>query len=244
MRYLVLSDIHANLEALDACLTDAQSRHIDRTVVLGDIVGYGPDPNAVIERVLDLRPVALVRGNHDKIALGLNQAEGFNHSARTAAQWTFDALTPEHREWLTRLPQGPAVVDDLFEICHGSPFDEDEYIFDELDARRAIDAAVQRLCLYGHTHVAIAFCLAGRALGLMTPSPDGIELEAESRYLINPGSVGQPRDADPRAAYAIFDSGAPRVEMFRVPYAIAGTQEKMARAGLPEPLIRRLSVGR
>lgn len=244
MRYLVLSDIHANLEALDACLTDAQSRRIDRTVVLGDIVGYGPDPNAVIERVVGLQPVALVRGNHDKIALGLEQAEGFNHSARTAAQWTFDTLTPDHRTWLTLLPKGPAVVDDAFEICHGSPFDEDEYIFDELDARRAIDAAAQRLCLYGHTHVAIAFRLAGRALGLMTPSPEGVPLEPDSRYLINPGSVGQPRDADPRAAYAIFDSDAQSVEMFRVTYPISGTQEKMARAGLPEPLIRRLAVGR
>jgi diadenosine tetraphosphatase ApaH/serine/threonine PP2A family protein phosphatase len=244
MRYLVLSDIHANLEALDACLTDAQTRRTDRALILGDIVGYGPDPNAVIDRVVGLQPVALVRGNHDKIALGLAQAEGFNHSARTAAQWTFDALTPEHREWLTRLPQGPVVVDDVVEICHGSPFDEDEYIFDELDARRAIDAAVQRLCLYGHTHVAIAFRLAGRALGLVTPSPEGVEIDAESRYLINPGSVGQPRDTDPRAAYAIFDSDAQRVEMFRVPYPIPVTQEKMARAGLPEPLIRRIAVGR
>lgn len=244
MRYLVLSDIHANLEALDACLTDAQSRRIDRTVVLGDIVGYGPDPNAVIERVVNLQPVALVRGNHDKIALGLEQAEGFNHSARTAAQWTFDTLTPGHRGWLTRLPQGPAMVDEAFEICHGSPFDEDEYIFDELDARRAIDAAVQRICLYGHTHVAIAFRLAGRALGLMNPSPDGMDLDAESRYLINPGSVGQPRDADPRAAYGILDVEAQRLEMFRITYPIATTQNKMAQAGLPEPLIRRLALGR
>lgn len=244
MRYLVLSDIHANLEALDACLADAQVRRFDRTIILGDIVGYGPDPNAVIDRVVALQPVALVRGNHDKIALGLDQAEGFNHSARTAAQWTYDTLTPVNRGWLTHLPKGPSVVDDAVEICHGSPFDEDEYIFDELDARRAIDAAVQRLCLYGHTHVAIAFRLAGRALGLMSPSPDGVAIETDSRYLINPGSVGQPRDADPRGAYAIFDADAQRVEMIRVPYPITTTQEKMASAGLPEPLIRRLAVGR
>src|SRR5215216_4553683 len=125
MRYLVITDIHANIEALEVCLTDAAQRGYDRILVLGDIVGYGPDPNAVIERVVGLAPAAIVRGNHDKIALGIQQAEGFNVSARAAAQWTLNELTPEHREWLTMLPPGPAVVDDCVEICHGSPLDED-----------------------------------------------------------------------------------------------------------------------
>lgn len=243
MRYLVITDIHANIEALDVCLADAVSRAYDKILVLGDIVGYGPDPNAVIDRVVALDPTAIVRGNHDKIAFGLQEAEGFNASARAAAQWTFNALTPEHRDWLVKLPQGPTVVDDCVEICHGSPIDEDEYIFDELDARRAIGFSTQRLCLFGHTHVAIAFKLTDRSIGVAPPG-DAFEIEADSKYLVNPGSVGQPRDSDPRAAYLIYDAGAQRIESYRLEYPVGETQAKMAAAGLPEPLIRRLAAGR
>src|SRR5436190_21898594 len=138
MRYLVLTDIHANLEALDACLSDAEARGYDQALVLGDLVGYGADPNAVIERVQALEPTAIVRGNHDKVACGLEQADGFNEVAKSAAHWTFEMLRPACREWLCALPAGPTVVDDLVEICHGSPYDEDAYIFDELDAVRAM----------------------------------------------------------------------------------------------------------
>lgn len=244
MRYLVISDIHANIEALEVCLEDAARRGYDRSVVLGDIVGYGPDPNAVIDRIVTLAPVALVRGNHDKIAFGIEQAEGFNIAARAAAQWTLNALTPEHRDWLVNLPQGPTLVDDAFEICHGSPVDEDEYIFDELDARRAIDGARKRLCLFGHTHVAMIFQLQGRSIGLLTPSNEGLALDGDAKYLVNPGSIGQPRDADPRAAYAIIDTSTNTIEMVRLDYPVEQTQEKMAAAGLPEPLIRRLAAGR
>src|SRR5438270_6128106 len=124
MRYLVLTDIHANLEALDACLADARARGYDQALVLGDLVGYGADPNAVIERMEALQPTAIVRGNHDKVACGLEQPEGFNVVAKSAAVWTFETLTPENREWLAALPQGPHDVDALIQICHGSPFDE------------------------------------------------------------------------------------------------------------------------
>src|SRR5689334_22885355 len=110
MRYLVLTDIHANLEALEACLADAQRRHYDQSLLLGDLVGYGADPNAVIDRVLELEPVAIVRGNHDKVALGIAETEGFNTVAKRAAQWTLSALTPDHRGWLAALPQGPHIV--------------------------------------------------------------------------------------------------------------------------------------
>lgn len=244
MRYLVITDIHANLEALDVVLADATVRGYDRTLVLGDLVGYGPDPNAVIERVTGLQPYALVRGNHDKIAFGIDQAEGFNVSARAAAQWTLNALTPAHRDWLINLPKGPTTVDDCVEICHGTPFDEDEYIFDELDARRAIDSARQRLCLFGHTHVAMVFRLTGRSIGFMDLPSTRIVLDPDAKYLVNPGSVGQPRDSDPRAAYAIFDAGTRQLEMYRLEYPIEHTQQKMITAGLPEPLVRRLAAGR
>jgi diadenosine tetraphosphatase ApaH/serine/threonine PP2A family protein phosphatase len=247
MRYLVLTDIHANLEALDACLEDALTRGYDETLVLGDLVGYGADPNAVIDRVLALRPIACVRGNHDKVACGLEQPEGFNSVARSAALWTLDVLTRSHREWLAALPEGPRVVDDLVEICHGSPFDEDAYIFDELDAVRALKVSTRPLCLFGHTHYPVTFELSSNGvdtLGPATTAEAELELRPGSTYLVNPGSVGQPRDGDPRAAYAIVDVGGQRVELFRVSYPVEEAQSKVVRAGLPEVLAHRLAVGR
>src|ERR1041385_1287045 len=145
MRYLVLTDIHANLEALDVCLADAKTRGYDQTVVLGDLVGYGPDPNVVIERVQALNPVAIVRGNHDKVACGLEQAEGFNVVAKSAAHWTLETLTEPYGEGSAALPQGPPERADQIQIGHGAPFDEDAYIFDELDAVRALKVSSRPL---------------------------------------------------------------------------------------------------
>ena len=164
MRYLILTDIHANLEALETVLSDAQDRGYDETLVLGDLVGYGADPNAVVDRVRALQPTAIVRGNHDKVAFGLDQADGFNTVAKEAAQWMLEVLTPENREWVAALPQGPRAVDDLIEICHGAPYDEDAYIFDETDARLALKTATRPLCLFGHTHYPVTFELANGTL--------------------------------------------------------------------------------
>src|SRR5689334_5043521 len=171
MRYLVLTDIHANLEALDASLAHARAQGFDRTLVLGDLVGYGPDPNTVVDRVMALQPFAIVRGNHDKVAVGLEQADGFNAVARNAARWTLDVLTAQHRKWLAELPMGPIDVDEIVQICHGSPFDEDAYIFDELDAVRAVKLSSRPLCLFGHTHYPVTFELAGGAFEDITAPP-------------------------------------------------------------------------
>ena len=247
MRYLILTDIHANLEALQACLIDATARGYDRVLVLGDLIGYGADPNAVVERVQQLKPTAIVRGNHDKVALSIAEAEGFNLVARSAAQWTLDALTPEHRQWLIDLPEGPIAVDELVEICHGSPYDEDAYIFDELDALRAMRASIRPLCLFGHTHYPITFELSNGVLDTVGPATAGhseLELRDGAKYLLNPGSVGQPRDGDPRAAYAIVDTAAKRVELIRLTYPVDVAQAKVIEAGLPEVLARRLAAGR
>lgn len=247
MRYLVLTDIHANLEALDACLADARTRRYDKALILGDLVGYGADPNAVIERVRSLKPAAIVRGNHDKVACGLEQAEGFNAVAKSAARWTLDVLIPSYREWLAALPEGPIEVDELVEICHGSPFDEDAYIFDELDAVRALKIATRPLCLFGHTHYPVTFELSADAfesLGPAAAAASVLTLKPESKYLLNPGSVGQPRDGDPRAAYAIVDTGKRSVELMRLTYAVEEAQAKVVRAGLPEVLAQRLAAGR
>jgi diadenosine tetraphosphatase ApaH/serine/threonine PP2A family protein phosphatase len=247
MRYLVLTDIHANLEALDTCLADARARTYDETLVLGDLVGYGADPNAVVERVQALAPLALVRGNHDKVACGLEQAEGFNAVAKSAARWTLEVLKPEYRDWLAVLPEGPHVVDDLVEICHGSPFDEDAYIFDELDAVRALKVSTRPLCLFGHTHYPVTFELSDQSFDSVgsAASPEMlIQMKPGSKYLVNPGSVGQPRDGDPRAAYAIVDTKERRVELFRLKYPVEEAQAKVIKAGLPEVLAQRLAVGR
>jgi predicted phosphodiesterase len=247
MRYLVLTDMHSNLEATEACLGDAASRGYDRMIVLGDLVGYCADPNAVVELVQASEPIAIVRGNHDKVACGLEQPDGFNAVARRAAQWTYDILTPANRQWLAELPQGPVVVDELVEICHGSPFDEDAYIFDELDAVRALKTSERPLCLFGHTHWPVTFELAdGRVDTIGSPESfsSHVALRPESKYLLNPGSVGQPRDGEPRAAYALVDTAAKHVDLYRVDYPIEITQAKVLKAGLPEVLAQRLAVGR
>ncbi|HKB10588.1 MAG TPA: metallophosphoesterase family protein [Vicinamibacterales bacterium] len=247
MRYLVLTDIHANLEALETCLAEAAERRYDQTLVLGDLVGYGASPNEVITRVQGLKPVAIVRGNHDKVACGLEQAEGFNAVAKSAARWTLDVLTREYRDWLAALPEGPIVVDDIVEICHGSPFDEDAYIFDELDAVRALKVSTRLLCLFGHTHYPVTFELSDESLeavGSTSAAETQVQLRDGCKYLINPGSVGQPRDGDPRAAYSIVDTTARRVELFRAMYPIDVAQGRIVEAGLPEVLAQRLAVGR
>jgi len=258
MRYLILSDIHANLEALEATLAAASG--YDRVLMLGDVVGYGADPNAVVDRVRSLPMAAMIRGNHDKVAAGLEDMDAFNHIAREAIAWTASALTPENGAWLAALPRGPLVIDETVEICHGTPFDEDVYVFDDLDALRALRTAQRPLCLYGHTHVPAVFRLgndeAGASLALSRPNGTleligptrgasfTIGLDRDAQYLVNCGAVGQPRDGDPRAAYGVYDSSARTVTIVRVVYDVAAAQAKIVRAGLPDVLAHRLAVGR
>ncbi len=249
MQLLILSDIHANIEALDAVLAAVPRSTYDRLLVLGDLVGYGASPNAVVDRIFDLNPDVVVRGNHDKVASGIEDPEHFNEVAAEAARWTLQTLTKENRERVKTLPIGPAVATDEVEICHGTPFDEDVYVFDQADATRALEAANQRVCFFGHTHVPIAFTAAPPALEVVVPElgssePTVIVLKPGRRYLINPGAVGQPRDGDPRAAYGMMDTAEQRVELRRVPYRVDIAQEKIVDAGLPESLAKRLGVGR
>jgi predicted phosphodiesterase len=247
VRYLILSDIHANIDALEAVLAAAPAETWDRVLVLGDLVGYGAEPNAVIERTIALNPLSLIRGNHDKAASGIEDGSSFNYVARLSAQWTFDALTPEYREYLRTLPQGPATVDDTIEICHGAPFDEDHYIFDSEDASRALDTATRPLCLFGHTHLPVIFLRTATTFdGFVPDSAQEVEvlLEKDTSYLINVGSVGQPRDGDPRAAFGIYNSGDTSLRLRRVAYPIARAQRRILDAGLPPSLANRLSIGR
>ena len=244
LRYLVISDVHANLEALDAVLAAADP--YDHALVLGDLVGYGADPNAVIDRVRALPAATFIRGNHDKVGAGLETTDGFNYLARHAITWTTNALTPERRQWLAALPQGPTIIDDLVEICHGAPFDEDVYIFDDLDAMRALRVARRPLCLFGHTHVVAGYHVTKEmhTVGGIHDTPVHIPRDGGSRFLVNCGAVGQPRDGDPRAAYGILDSSARTLSLARVEYDVAAAQAKIVAAGLPDVLAQRLALGR
>ncbi|MBM3779646.1 MAG: metallophosphoesterase family protein [Acidimicrobiia bacterium] len=246
MRYVVLSDIHSNLEALEAVLAEARPEPGDGVLVLGDLVGYGPDPNAVVTRLRELQPLAVIRGNHDKVASGLEPATRFNHHARTAVAWTADVLTPDSRHYLSELPAGPVAIDDVVEICHGTPFDEDVYVFDDLDAARALRSARRRVCLFGHTHLAAAFRLADGGVRAVVPRRTAafrVDVGG-GRWIVNCGAVGQPRDGDWRAAWGEVDTLCGRVTIHRVEYDVEATQAKMVAAGLPELLVERLKLGR
>ena len=247
MRYLVVSDVHANIDALEAVLEASPPSAWDRLLVLGDLVGYGAEPNAVIDRLRELNPLAAIRGNHDKAACGLEDGSNFNHIARIAATWTAETLTDANRRYLRELPSGPKRVGPGIEICHGAPFDEDYYIFDSDDGQRALDAASEPLCLFGHTHLPVVFMRDAATLDGFVPAGTGditLRIEPGIGYLVNAGAVGQPRDGDPRAAYAIYDDAGPSLQLRRVPYAVDQAQRRIIKAGLPASLANRLAIGR
>lgn len=248
MRYLLLSDAHSNLEVLEACLELAQGKY-DEALCLGDLVGYGPNPNEVIEVIKPLARV-IIRGNHDKACSGVTDAADFNPLARMATEWTRQALTPEHCEFLRSLPSGPVMMEG-FSIVHGSPLDEDQYIVGPGQALPLLRAPQTQTVFFGHTHFQGGFMVTpkGRFQSIHLPHAsdglvDTLSLENSARFLINPGSVGQPRDGDWRAGFAIFDQKKNVVEYYRTAYDLAITQQKMRKAGLPEPLFRRLEYGR
>jgi predicted phosphodiesterase len=245
MRYLVMSDIHGNLEALDAVLDAGLIAGYDRIVVLGDLVGYGPEPNGVVERIRSLSDSIVIRGNHDKVASGVADAEGFNPLARIVARWTMQNLSETNRIYLAGLPAGPLVVDDLLQVCHGTPFDEDAYVLNDLDVLHSFDSLDRPLCLFGHTHLPAAWCRY-RERPERLPTDDGttIRIQEGFSYLVNPGSVGQPRDRDARAAYATVDTGLRAVRFHRQRYPVEAAQEKVLQAGLPNVLAERLAAGR
>ena len=244
--YLVLSDIHSILDALNAVLSSVEGQW-DRLLVLGDLVGYGGEPNGVIDRIRALDPAAVIRGNHDKAACGIDDASNFNQIAKYAALWTGETLTDDNRAYLRALPAGPVMIDDRVEICHGSPFDEDHYIFDAEDAQRAMATSERQLCLFGHTHLPVVFKTDGYNFDGFVPegdAPVSLALESGLRYVVNPGSVGQPRDGDARAAFALYWPGIFTLELRRVPYAVDAAQRRIMDAGLPASLANRLAMGR
>lgn len=251
MRYLILSDLHANDEALAAVLRRVKRKTFDRIVCLGDFVGYAADPNKVLDRFRKLRKTTIsVRGNHDKVVSGVDVGALFNPPALEAARWTIERLSKQNMDFLKKLPLGPEVVDGIFVACHGSPLDEDAYIFSDFDASlnfvqlhrfaEGID-----LCFFGHSHIPSIFTLepGGIRVEAVREARYKLKLEPGKRYLVNPGSVGQPRDRNPRAAYALYDASARVVHFDRVPYDVGAARRKIQRAGLPAVLGDRLVVG-
>ena len=247
MRILVLSDLHANLTALDAVLDAAKDRW-DISVCLGDVVGYGPDPNEVTARLRELG-TQTIRGNHDKAVSGVMDADDFNPVAKAAVDWTQSELLPEHLQWLTNLPQGPLTTNGIV-LVHGAVHDEDEYVFTPAQALEGLLDTNAQVTFFGHTHHQGGFAHEGSNLEVLQIRPRASEsftalrVEPGRHYLLNPGSVGQPRDSDPRAAFAISDLEHETVEFWRVKYDIAAVQERMRDVDLPQPLVQRLVLGR
>jgi predicted phosphodiesterase len=251
VRFLILSDIHSNLDALEAAVAAAPP--FDAVANLGDIVGYGACPNEVVERSRELGRI-FVRGNHDKACVGLTDVRTFNHIAAAAVVWTHHVLTPENLEWLKALPQGPLPLEPLtdVQVVHGSPRDEDEYL---LVSDHAVDSAHDSevpITFFGHTHMQGGFLVTHHQDITFRPTfEDGdgnetwdLDLDRPGKYLINPGSIGQPRDGDWRASFAMFDSDAKKVTFHRVAYDVAKAQQRIRDAHLPERLAERLLHGR
>jgi predicted phosphodiesterase len=251
VRVLLLSDIHSNLEALEACLAAAPA--YDVVFNLGDIVGYGASPNEVIERSRRLGKF-FVRGNHDKAVCGLVDVADFNPVAALASQWTHDQLTRENLEWLRALPQGPVRIEGLPDVqfVHGSPVNEDEYVVTVGDAVEPLMAAPAIVTFFGHTHLQGSFMLNGDHINSLHPAYKTVgqtessefPLKKNLPYLVNPGSVGQPRDGDWRAGFALYDSDTRIVEFYRVPYNLKSAQDRILAADLPPRLATRLAAGR
>lgn len=244
MHVLVVSDIHANLAALDRVLEDASGAY-DTVWCLGDTVGYGPEPDACIARIRSLAALTVV-GNHDWAVLGRMDVEDFNPEARRAVNWTRDQISAENLAWLSDLPNQPIVRGD-FTLTHGSPRDPVwEYVLYPAVAQANFEHFTSRFCLVGHTHVPALHLLQGNGAKVrsLTLSPgEALVLQDGWRGILNPGSVGQPRDSDPRASYALLDTEALTWEIRRVAYPIEVTQAHMRAAKLPERLINRLAYG-
>ncbi len=239
MRIAVLSDIHANLVALDAVLVDAGK--IDAIWHLGDVVGYGPDPDGVVARLREAGATG-VRGNHDAAAVGGSEIDWFNTDARRAMEWTRTAIAPETLEWLRAQPERRSM--DGCELVHGSPREPLwEYITSVGVARANLARLETAVGLHGHTQEPGAWIDAGDRIELVRGTDGSVLQLDDRRSLVNPGSVGQPRDGDPRASYAILDPEARTVAWHRVPYDFAAVQAEMRAAGLPGSLSARLSVG-
>ena len=240
MRFAIFSDVHSNLEALEAVLADARARDCTQFVCLGDVVGYNANPHECVELVREL-DCPLVKGNHDEQASQAESSRDFNEMAEQAIEWTRQKLTEEDKEWLRGLRLQRQVRD--FTIVHATLDTPEQwgYVFNNLDAAASFTYQHTAVCFFGHTHVPMAFI---RDEGVKRVRIEQLRIDPTKKYFINTGSVGQPRDADWRAAYCIYHIDKNVVEQRRLKYDLAAAQRKIIEAGLPRLLAERLAVGR
>jgi predicted phosphodiesterase len=245
MRYLVLSDLHSNLEAFETSLAEGRELGYDRVLVLGDLVGYGPDPNGVLDALRGMDNATIIRGNHDRVAAGLSEAGDFNIPARLAAEWTHRTLRAENLEYLKSLPRGPVPFASGRLLAHGTPLDEDTYLLDVREAIRCFAEIDFELCLFGHTHFPAVFTRDGELVKGQLLRGDLVEvpLRPGVRHMLNPGSLGQPRDRNPKCSFALYDAEAGTFTVHRIEYAVEKVRRKILDAGLPATLGDRLRSG-
>lgn len=242
----MISDLHANDEALKSVLRRVRRKRIDRVICLGDVVGYGAQPNQVLDRLRRLRRArTFIRGNHDRVAAGVDDGERFNDVAREAALWTRGKLSGVNASFIRSFEVGPVIEGDLT-MCHGSPDDEDQYLVNVSDAAAVLSRPqASWITLFGHTHLPSVFEQdpSGATSGTLVRGQAKVSLDRNCHYLINPGSVGQPRDRNSEASFALLDTDAATVRFIRVEYDIQETQRAIRQAGLPEVLAMRLEHG-
>jgi len=244
VRYLVFSDIHSNIEAFEKFLGQKKVKNVDKILFLGDLVGYGPDPDAVIDHFRELPQLRAVRGNHDKVIAELESSALFNPAAAFSAEWSKLKISPANLQYLKKLPKGPQVIDRFLTICHGSTFDEDYYVFSQFEATESFRFMETSIGFFGHTHFPVIYYLRNEKLDVVPLNENTrIKLDRNTRYLINPGSIGQPRDKNPAPSFVIFDSGKMEISFNRFTYDVNRTQKKIRDAGLPELLASRLDAG-
>jgi len=245
MRYLIFTDIHGNLESFLGLLRFVRRRKIDHYIFLGDLVGYGASPNETIQLFKTLKPISKIRGNHDKAVCGFDTVQSFNPVAASGILWTKHHILKKNLNFLSRFQKGPRVIDNHITLCHGAPFDEDHYIFGEFDAAEAFFHIKTPIALFGHTHFPFIYTQKDQTVEgmFLTDNYFELTLEKDKRYLINPGSVGQPRDRNPLAACSIYNSKTRKIQFYRFEYDIEEAQRKILETDLPASLSERLALG-
>ncbi len=244
MKYLIFSDIHSNLEAFEKMLSLKKVQEVDKLLFLGDLVGYGADPDKTIDLYKELKDTYAIRGNHDKVISELESSSLFNPVAAFSAEWSKLHINKENTQLLLNLKKGPLVVDRFITICHGSTFDEDYYVFSMFEAVESIKFMQTSIGFFGHTHFPIIYLLRNEKIDVVPLNNNTkIKLDPNTRYLINPGSIGQPRDKNPNPSFVIFDSTKREIQFIRFSYNVKKAQKKIREAGLPEILASRLESG-
>jgi predicted phosphodiesterase len=244
MKYLIFSDIHSNLEAFEELLQLKVVKEADKCLFLGDLVGYGASPDETITLFREMGNISSIRGNHDKVIANLESSSLFNPVAAFSAEWSKLHISQSNQDYLKNLKKGPEIVDHFITICHGSTFDEDYYVFSMFEAVESFKFMETSIGFFGHTHFPVIYLMRNEKIDIVQLSDETkIKLDPNTRYLINPGSIGQPRDKNSKSSFIIFDSTKKEIHFKRYTYKIKETQRKIREAGLPEILASRLETG-